>query len=537
MGGQPVVILKEDTQRTRGGTAQRNNILAATVVAEAVKSTLGPRGMDKMLVDQFGDVTITNDGATILSEIDVQHPAAKIMVQVAKTQDDEAGDGTTTSVMLSGALLGYAGKLLDKGIHASVIIKGYALAEKEAQKALQELGQPLDITDKATLLKIAKTTMGSKAIAGSKESFAEIIVKAIQQILTEENGKRVADIDLVKIVKKEGKGLDETEFISGVVIDKEVAHPGMPKIVKGAKIALIDSPLEIEKTEFDAKISITSPDQVSAFLAQEETMYKKMVDKIAEAGANVVFTQKGIDDTVQYFLAEAGIMAVRRNKKSDMEKLAKATGARIVTNLEGISSTELGSAGLVEEGKVGDESMVYVRECKDPKSVTIILRGGTEHIVNESERAVHDALCVIRNAVEDGRFVPGGGAIEMELAQRLKKYADTLKGREQIAVRDYARALEVVPTALAVNAGHDPIDTLSALRAKHETDGNLWFGVDIFSGKPVDVRKAGVFETERVKIQILKSATEAANMILRIDDIIAAKKGAGPPPGAGMPPM
>jgi thermosome len=537
MGGQPVVIYKEDTQRTRGGTAQRNNILAATVVAEAVKSTLGPRGMDKMLVDQFGDVTITNDGATILSEIDVQHPAAKIMVQVAKTQDDEAGDGTTTSVMLSGALLGFAGKLLEKGIHASVIIKGYALAEIEAQKGLQELGQPLDITDKSTLLKIAKTTMGSKAIAGSKESFADIIVKAIQQILVEENGKRVADIDLVKIVKKEGKGLDETEFINGVVIDKEVAHPGMPKIVKGAKIALIDSPLEIEKTEFDAKISITSPDQVSAFLAQEETMYKKMVDKIAEAGANVVFTQKGIDDTVQYFFAEAGIMAVRRNKKSDMEKLAKATGARIVTNLEGITSKELGAAGLVEEGKVGDESMVYVRECKDPKSVTIILRGGTEHIVNESERAVHDALCVIRNAVEDGRYVPGGGAIEMELAQRIKKYADTLKGREQIAVRDYARALEVVPTALAVNAGHDPIDTLSALRAKHETDGNLWFGVDIFSGKPVDLRKAGVFETERVKIQILKSATEAANMILRIDDIIAAKKGAGPPPGAGMPPM
>ncbi|MHA1917864.1 MAG: thermosome subunit beta [Candidatus Ranarchaeia archaeon] len=536
MGGQPVVVYREDTERTRGATAQKNNILAATIVAEAVKSTLGPRGMDKMLVDQFGDVTITNDGATILSEIDVQHPAAKIMVQVAKTQDEEAGDGTTTSVILAGELLKNAAELLEKGIHASVIIKGYSLSKNYAEKELEKLSQAIDVSDRATLRKIAMTTMGSKAISGQKEMFADIVVDSVKQILTEENGKRVADIDLVKIVKKEGKSLEETEFVKGVVIDKEVVHPGMPKVVKGSKIALIDSALEIEKTEFDAKISITSPDQVSAFLKQEELMHKKTVDKIVASGANVLFTQKGIDDTVQFFLAEAGIMAVRRNKKSDMEKISKATGARIVTNVDSLAAKDLGYAGLVEEANVGDESMIYIKECKDPKSVTIVLRGGTEHIVNESDRATHDALCVVRNAVEDLKFVPGGGAIELELSQRVKKFADTLSGREQIAARAYAKSLEVVPTALAVNAGHDPIDTLASLRVKHEVEGNLWFGVNIFSGKPTDVRKSGVFETERVKRQILKSATEAANMILRIDDIIAAKKSAGGGMPPGMPP-
>lgn len=520
-GGIPVLILKEGTKRTVGREAQRNNIMAARAIAEAVRTSLGPRGMDKMLVDSLGDVTVTNDGATILKEIDVQHPAAKMMVEVAKTQDDEVGDGTTTAVVLAGELLKKAEDLIDMNVHPTIIISGYKRAAKKVLKILDEIGQEIDRDDTEMLETIAKTAMASKVVAGAMDHLAKIAVEAVKTITRKENGKFVADIDDIQIQKKEGESLRETRLIKGIVIDKEVVHPGMPKTVKNAKIALIDRSLEIEKTEFDAEIRITSPEEMKAFLDQEEQLIKEMVDKIVKAGANVVFCQKGIDDVAQHFMAKAGILAVRRVKKSDMEKLAKSTGGRIVTSVDDLTEKELGYAEVVEERKVGEDKMVFVEGCKEPKAISILIRGGTELIVDEAERALHDALCVVRNAIEDNRIVPGGGACEIEIAQRLKEFAETLSGREQLAVQKFAEAIEIIPTTLAENAGHDPIDILVKLRSAHEK-GEKWVGIDVFTGNVVDMMKEKVIEPLSVKRQAIKSASEAATMILKIDDIIAA---------------
>ncbi len=541
MSGIPVLILKEGSERTRGRDAQRSNIMAARVIAEAVRTTLGPRGMDKMLVDSLGDITITNDGATILDEIDVQHPAAKMMVEVAKAQDDEVGDGTTTAVIIAGELLKKAEDLLDQKIHPTMIVSGYKKAADKAEEILNSIAIDVKPTDAATLLKIAMTSMNSKITAGAREHLAQIAVDAILQVAEKKDGKYEADRDMVNILKKQGKSLLETELVRGMVIDKEIVHPAMPKRVKNAKIALVDAPLEVEKTEFDAEIRITDPSQMKMFLEEEQKILKGMVEKVKASGANVLFCQKGIDDLAQHFLAKAGITAVRRVKKSDMEKLAKATGARIVTNLDDLSPEVLGEAGLVEEVKIGEDKVVYVRECKNPKAVTIVVRGGTEHVVDEAERALNDALCVVRNTVEDQKIVPGGGATEVEVARQLRKFAESVGGREQLAIEAFADAVEVVPKTLAENSGHDPLNALVALRAQHEK-GVTSFGLNIQTGKPDDMIKLGVLEPLRVKRHAIRSASEAASMILRIDDVIASKphkeekkeKG-GPevPPGMG----
>ncbi len=542
MGGIPVLILKEGSERTRGKDAQRSNIMAARVIAEAVRTTLGPRGMDKMLVDSLGDITITNDGATILDEIDVQHPAAKMMVEVAKAQDDEVGDGTTTAVIIAGELLKEAENLLNQKIHPTVIVSGFKKAADKAEEVLNSIAMEVKPNDRETLLKIATTAMNSKVVAGAKEHLAQVAVDAILQVAEKRDGKFEADRDMVNILKKQGKSLLETELVKGMVIDKEVVHPAMPKRVKNAKIALIDAPLEVEKTEFDAEIRITDPSQMKLFLEEEQRILKDMVEKIKASGANVLFCQKGIDDLAQHFLAKAGILAVRRVKKSDMEKLAKATGARIVTNLDDLSNKVLGEAGLVEEVKIGEDKVVYVRDCKNPKAVTIVVRGGTEHVVDEAERALNDALCVVRDAIEDQKIVPGGGAAEVEVAKHLRKYAESIGGREQLAIEAFANAIEIVPKTLAENSGHDPLDAIVALRAEHDKDGKS-IGLNIYTGKPDDMVKLGVIEPLRVKRHAIRSASEAASMILRIDDVIASKphkeekekeKG-GPemPPGAG----
>ncbi|MHA1712800.1 MAG: thermosome subunit beta [Candidatus Ranarchaeia archaeon] len=535
---QPIYILKEGTTQSRGRAAQRSNITAAMIIADAVKSTLGPRASDKMLVDQFGDITITSDGASILGDIDIEHPAAKIIVNVAKTQDDEAGDGTTSAAILAGTLLKEASDLLEKGIHPTVIVKGFAEAAEFAQKELEKIAHDISDDDGEILRQVVKTTLQSKVVSSYREYLANLVVEAVQQVLEEKDGTRKADIDWIKVLKKEGLGIEESELVKGIVIEKEVVHVGMPKIVKDAKIALINASLEIEKGEFDRKLNITSPDQIDAFMQQEEDELRRLAEKIAESGATVVFCQKGIDDVVQYFLAQKNIMAARRLKKSDMEKLAKATGAHVVNSVDALKPEVLGSAGVVEAKKIGEDDMIFVEQCVDPKAVTLIIRGGTEHIVNEAERSIHDALCVARNALEDQKVVPGGGATEVELAQRIRKFADTLKGREQLAAHAFAKALEVIPTTLADNAGHDPIDILTSLRARHESEGNAWYGLDIYSGEPTDTKKKGIIETLRVKSQMIKSGTEAAQLILRIDDVIAAKKSSpapGGPGGAGGP--
>ncbi len=521
--GIPVIILKEGTQRAVGRDAMRSNIMAARIIAEAVRTTLGPKGMDKMLVDSFGDVTITNDGATILKEIDVQHPAAKMMVEVAKAQDNEVGDGTTTAVVLAGELLKKAEELLDQNIHPTVIVEGYRKAARKALEIIDEIALQVDPKDTETLKKIAMTALNSKAVKGAREHFAQIAVEAVRRIAETRDGKTIADIDLIGIIKKQGKSLLETQLVNGIVLDKEVVHPGMPKRVTNAKIALLNCPLEIEKTEFDAKIHITSPDQMKSFLEEEERMLKEMVEKIKSVGANVVICQKGIDDVAQHFLAKAGILAVRRVKKSDMEKLAKATGGKIVTSLDDLSEDALGYAELVEERKVADDKMVFVEGCKNPRAVSILIRGGSEHVVDEAERAMHDALCVVRDVLEEARYVAGGGAVEIELAKRLRQYAQQLGGREQLAVEAFAEALEVIPRTLAENAGLDAIDILVELRAKHEQTDGLWYGVDVFEGKVCNMIEAGVLEPARVKKQAIKSASEVAEMILRIDDVIASK--------------
>ncbi len=533
-GGVPVLILKEGSSRSRGREAQHTNIMAAKIVAETVKSALGPKGMDKMLVDSFGDVTITSDGRTILDEMDIQHPAAKMMVEVSKTQDNEAGDGTTTAVVLAGELLSKAEELIGKNIHPTIIIDGYKKAAEKALEVLEKIAIPAGSETEEYLKKAAMTSMASKLVAEHREYLADLAVKAILAVAEKENEKYKVDVDDVKVEKKPGESLRDTKLIQGIVLDKEVVHSGMPKRVENAKIALLDTPLEIEKTEFDAKINIESPEQMEAFLKQEEEMLRDMVEKIAAVGANVVLCQKGIDDMAQHFLARKGILAVRRIKKSDMEKLAKATGGKVITNMDDMTPEDLGYASLVEERKIGDDKMTFIEGCKHPRAVTILIRGGTERIVDEAERSLHDALCVVRDIVEEPKVLAGGGAPELEISKMLKRYAETLPGREQLAVRSFAEALEAVPVTLTENAGLDPIDILSELRARHEK-GGTWAGIEVHSGKVQDMTEAGVFEPLAVKKQIIKSATEAASMILKIDDVIAAGKMKTPPTPPGGP--
>jgi thermosome len=531
--GQPVLILKEGATRTRGREGQRANITAARVISEVVKSSLGPKGMDKMLVDSFGDVTVTNDGATILKEMEVEHPVAKIMVEVAKTQDQEVGDGTTTAVVLAGDLLNRAQYLIEKNVHPSIIVEGYLSALEKANEFLYNIAVKVQPTDKRILRRIADVAMATKLLAEEREKLATLVTDAILYVAEEKSGKYTVDIEDVKVEKKQGAGISDTQLIKGLVIDKEIVHARMPKRVDGAKIALLIKPLEIEKTKFDSKLSIEKPEQLEAFIKKEEKLLKEMVAKVASTGANVLLCQRGIDDTAQHYLAKKGILATRRVKVSDIEKLAKATGATIVTETTNLEKSSLGYAKIVEERKIGDDRMLFIEGCRNPKAVTIFVRGGTERIVNEAERAVHDALCVVKDIVQEPQMVAGGGAPEAEVSKRLREYARKIPGRGQLAFLAFADALESVPMALAENAGLDPVDILVELRARHEK-GGIWAGVDPYRGTIRDMYKAGVHEPASVKRQALASATEAATMILKVDDMIAAGKGKGgmlPPKG------
>lgn len=532
LANQPILILKEGSARNRGKDAQRSNISAARIVTEVVKTTLGPRGMDKMLVDSLGDVTVTSDGATVLDELDVQHPAAKMIVEIAKTQDDEVGDGTTTAVVIAGELLRRAEMLLDMGLHPTVINAGFRKAEEKAFEVLAEIGKPVDLKDIETMRKVALTSMAGKTLGSASEHFAKIAVEAVNQVVEKRGDAFFADIENIQLVKKEGKSLLDTELVRGVIVDKEVVHPGMPRRIEKAKIALLDMPLEIEKTEFSAEIKISNPQQMQAFLDEETKLMKDMVDKIKESGANVVMCQKGIDEVAQSFLATAGILTARRIKKSDVEKLSRATGARIITNLEDLGKADLGMAGLVEERKLADDKMIFIQDCKDPKSVSILIRAGLERLVDEAERALKDALSVVIDVVKKPRIVAGGGAVETELAKRIRDYATKIGGREQLAVEAFADSLEVIPRTLADNAGLEQIDILVGLRAAHETKG-LWSGINVHTGEISDMWKEGVLEPLKVKEHAIGSAVEVASMILRIDDVIAAAKPPPPPPGAG----
>ncbi len=520
---QPVFILAEDTKRTRGRDAQHLNIAAAKAVAETIRTTLGPKGMDKMIVDSLGDITVTNDGVTILEQMDIQHPAAKMIVEVAKTQEREIGDGTTTAVVLAGELLKKAEELLDKDIHPTIIARGYRLASSKAIEILNKIATSITEKDKQLLKKIAMTAMTGKGAEASKDVLADLVIKAVLQVIEKRDGEVIVDKEDIKIEKRIGGRVEDSELIDGIVIDKERVHPGMPKFVENAKIALIDSALEIKSTEIDAKININDPSQLQAFLSMEEQILKEMVDKIVSTGANVVFCQKGIDDLAQHFLAKHGILAARRVSKSDMERLAKATGATIVTRLEDLSSKHLGKAKIVEEVKVGDDGMIFVRGCPKAKAVTILVRGGTEHVVEEIKRALEDAIGDVVSALRIGKAVAGAGATEVELAMKLRKYAEGLEGRTQLAVKAFAEALDIIPHTLAENSGLDPIDTLTALRAAHDK-GKVWSGIDVFSGKVIDAWKEGIIEPLQIKTQAISSATEVANMILRIDDIIIGGK-------------
>jgi thermosome len=538
--GQPVLVLKEGTTRNRGKEAQRNNIMAARVIGEVLKTTLGPRGMDKMLVDSLGDITITNDGATILNEIEVEHPAAKMMVEIAKTQDDMVGDGTTTAVVLAGELLKKAEELLEQNIHPTIIVSGYRKAALKAIEVINNVAMPVEIDDRPTLKKVAITSMSSKAIGPAKDHLADMAIDAVRQIVEQRGDKNIADIDNIQVIKKTGKSILESQLVKGLVIDKEVVHPGMPKMVERAKIALLDAALEIEKTEMSAEIRIRDPSQMKAFLDQENKMLQEMVDKIKASGANVVFCQKGIDDMAQHFLAKEGILAGRRVKQSDMEKLARATGGRIITDLGDLKAQDLGIAGLVEERKLGEDKMIFVEKCKDPRSVAIIIRAGLERMVDEAERAMTDALSVVSDVMETNKIVAGGGAVEIEVAKELRKYATSVGGREQLAIENFADAIEVVPKTLAENGGLEAIDVLVELRSAHEKQDGQYKGVNVFTGKIENMRDKGVVEPLIVKEQAIKSATESAAMILRIDDVIASTKpkegpGAGKGPGGEMP--
>jgi thermosome len=534
--GQPVLILKEGTTRSKGREAQRNNIMAARIIGEVLKTTLGPRGMDKMLIDSLGDITITNDGAAILDEIEVDHPAAKMMVEIAKTQDDMVGDGTTTAVVLAGELLKRAEELLDQNIHPTILVSGYRKAAQNAMETINKIAIPVDIEDRETLKKVAVTSMASKAVGAAREHLAEIAIDAVKQIAEKRGDKIIADIDNIQLIKKTGKSLLESQLVKGLIIDKEAVHPGMPKKVENAKIALLDCPLEIEKTEISAEIRIRDPNQMKAFLDQETKMLKEMVDKIKATGANVVFCQKGIDDMAQHFLAKEGILAARRAKQSDMEKLARATGGRIITDLDDLTPEDLGQAGVVEERKIGEDKMIFVEKCKDPRSVAVLIRAGLERMVDEAERAITDALSVVSDVVENNKIVAGGGAVEVEVAKELRDYAMKVGGREQLAIEAFADAIEVIPRTLAENAGLEPIDILVELRATHEKKDGGYMGVNVFTGKIENMQENGVIEPLVVKEQAVKSAAESASMILRIDDVIAAtkpKEGMGKTPPSG----
>ncbi len=530
MGTTPIFILKEGTKRDKGKDAQYNNIMAARAIADSVRSTLGPRGMDKMLVDSMGDVVITNDGVTILKEIDVEHPAAKMLVEVAKTQDEECGDGTTTAVILAGELLKKAIDLIDANVHPTIISGGYRLAAQKSLEILESISMPISVDDKGTLKKIAMTAMMSKAVSGVRAHMADLAVGAVTAVAEKADGKWTVDLDNIQIVKKHGGSMEDTEIVKGVILDKEPVHPAMPKKIENAKIALVDAALEIKKTEIDAKIEIRDPSQLQAFLNEEENMLRKMVDQVKSSGANVLMCQKGIDDLAQHFLSKEKIFAVRRVKKSDMEKLAKATGAAIVSKLSELSKADLGKADLVEMRKYQDDEMTFVTGCKNPKAVSILIRGGTEHVVDEIERSLDDAMSVVAVSIEDGKMITGGGSTAVELAMKLREYSASVGGREQIAIDAFASALEVVPTALSENAGLDPIDVLIELRKAHKS-GQKTAGVNVYTGKVVDMVKQDVLEPFRVGKQAISSATDAAVMILRIDDVIASKGGARGGPG------
>ena len=535
MGGQtPILVLKEGTTREKGKGAQGNNIAAAKAIADAVRSTLGPRGMDKMLVDSMGDAVITNDGVTILKEIDIEHPAAKMMVEVAKTQDEECGDGTTTAVILAGELLKKSEELLDQNIHSTIISSGYRMAADKARQILEKVAVPVSINDKKTLRNIASTAMISKSVSASRNLMAEVAVDAVTKVAEERDGAYYVDKDNIQVVKKQGGSINDTRMIAGIIVDKEPVHPGMPKKIEKAKIAIVDSAFEVKKTEVDAKIQITDPTQLQAFLAEEENMLKSMVKTVKDTGANVLFCQKGIDDLAQHYLAKEGIYAVRRVKKSDMDKLAKATGGSIVTKLTDLSKSDLGTAALVEEKKVANDEMTFVTGCRNPKEVSVLIRGGTEHVVDEIERSLEDAIGVVRVAIEDGKMIAGGGASAAEIALRLREYASSIGGREQIAIEAFAGAIEVIPRTLAENAGLDPIDTLIELRKAHAS-GKKTAGINVYTDKIVDMRKENVIEPLRVGLQAVSSATDAAVMILRIDDVIASKSTGGPPMPPGGP--
>jgi len=530
----PIVLLKEGTSETKGNQAQRNNITAAKTVAEIVRTSLGPRGMDKMLVDTLGDVTISNDGATILKEIDVQHPSAKMMVEISKSTDNEVGDGTTSTVVLAGSLLEKAEELITKNVHPTVVVEGFKKASQKAIETLKEIATKVDPTDKAFLNKIAKTSMASKMVSADSKELADMVVDAVLAVAEKSGDKYKIDIDNVKVEKKAGGSIRDTEFIHGVVLDKEVVHGGMPKRIENAKIAVINSPLEIEKTEFDAKININSPDQMQKFIDEENKMLKAMVDKVMAAGANVLLCQKGVDDIAQHYLANAGILAVRRIKESDMYKLAKATGARIVNNLDELSASDLGYAKLAEERKVETDKWVFVEECKNPKSVSILIRGGSQRVVDEAERSVHDAIMTVKDVVEYPYVLVGGGAPEAIASMKLRDWASSLSGRAQLAAEKFADGIETIPIVLAENAGMDPLDTQVQLRSK-STSGKTRFGIDVLNGKVADLAAKDIYEPLAVKEQVINAATEAACMILRIDDVIAASKSKDmPKPGGGM---
>jgi len=533
----PVILLKEGATETKGREAQRNNIAACKIIAEIVKSSLGPRGMDKMLVDSLGDVTITNDGATILKEIDVQHPAAKMLVEISKTTDNEVGDGTTSVVVLAGALLANAESLINQNVHPIIIVDGYRKAAKKAKQYLEEIADVVTANDKSILQKIAKTSMQTKLVRKDSSHLAELVVKAVTAVSEQEGEKFVVDIDDIKVEKKAGGSIEDCKIIEGIVLDKEIVHGGMPKKINDAKIALINSALEISKTETDAKINISNPQQMKAFLDEENRMLKNMVDKVIASGATVVLCQKGIDDMAQHYLAKAGILAVRRVKESDLTKLSKATGARIVSNLDDLFEKDLGTAGLVEERKIEEDRWVFIEECKHPKSVTLLLRAGSQRVVDEVERSVHDAIMVVRDVMELPSIVAGGGAPETYTASKIRSWSKSLEGREQLAAEKFADALETIPLILSENAGMDPIDTLATLRSK-QSKGEKWTGIDVMKGHVGNMKSSDIIEPLSVKNQIISAAAEVACMILRIDDVIATTKSAGPPPGAegGMPP-
>lgn len=532
--GQPVLILKEGTSRSRGKEAQRNNIMAARVIGEVLKTTLGPRGMDKMLIDGLGDITITNDGATILKEIDVEHPAAKMMIEIAKTQDDMVGDGTTTAVVLASELLKKAEELLEQNIHPIILVAGYRKAAQKAIEIIAKNSVAIDMEDQKTLMKVALTSMGSKTVGSAKEHFAEIAIEAVKQVTEKHGDKIVADIDNVQLVKKTGKSRIETQLVRGIIVDKEVVNSGMLKKKENAKIALLDIALEIEKTEMTAEIRIHEPGQMKAFLDQEDRSLKEMVTKIKASGADIVFCQKGIDDMVQQYLSNEGIMAARRVKESDMEKLARATGGRVNSNLNDLKAADLGFAGHIEERKIGDDKMIFVEKCKDPHSVAILIRAGLERMVDEAERVIVDALSVVSDVTENNKIVAGGGAIEIEVAKELRNYSTKVGGRQQLAIEAFADAVEVIPRTLAENGGLEPIDILIQLRQIHDKSDGKYIGLNVFTGQLQDSIENGVVEPIVVKEQAIKSAAESAAVILRVDDVITAKSPRGGPAG-GMP--